>query len=74
MNFQIFVGTSKIVAGPSLGKNCHFPFEYKNKKHYQCITEDSLSQRPWCSSNATYSDYNFGYCGCAIKGKSKILA
>ena len=46
-----------------MGTLCHFPFEYKGMKHYECITDDSHGW-PWCSSTSKYSFDTFGYCDC----------
>ena len=62
------LGTSDIIGGPSSGSECLFPFEYKDKMHYQCIIEDSPHQQPWCSSTPKFSKSTFGYCDCAVTG------
>ena len=56
-------GIDKTIAGPSRNRSCHFPFEYKGKKNYGCITDDSQGM-PWCATESEYSDDNFGYCDC----------
>ena len=67
--YYIFQGTSDIIAGPSKGKSCHFPFEYKGNMYSKCITEDS-SGHPWCSSTNQFSHDSFGYCFCPFNGKN----
>ena len=69
---MVYIGSGKLIGGPSKGKDCHFPFEYKGKKHYQCITEDSPINEPWCSASPIFSQDDFGYCDCSIRGNSKF--
>ena len=64
-------GTGNIIDGPSKGSMCHFPFEYNGKKHYQCITDDSPRQIPWCSSLPIFSPNSYGNCDCSIEGKQQ---
>ena len=64
---MFYLGTSKIIAGPSAGKDCHFPFEYKGENYSTCITEDSQGL-PWCSSTSNFSINAFGYCDCRMDG------
>ena len=60
-------GQDQIIWGPSDGKRCHFPFEYKGLMHGSCIMEDSVGG-PWCASSANYSNDAFGYCDCPFDG------
>ena len=40
---------------------CVFPFEYKGKLNYECITIDK--SRAWCATTAYYNnDGKWGYC------------
>ena len=65
------VGHDKnIIAGPKMGEECYFPFEYKGNLHYTCITEDSTSG-PWCATTSEFSDDMFGYCDCPYKGNCR---
>ena len=68
---NILEGTTKIIAGPSKGQNCHFPFEYKGKNHSKCISDDSHGW-PWCASKSKYSAGSFGYCDCPDTNDGRI--
>ena len=68
LQYKIYIsGQDNIIGGPSIGKRCQFPFEYKGIMHYKCTTEDSLGQ-PWCASSSNYSIHTFGYCDCPFTG------
>ena len=68
---MLLKGTGIIIDGPSKGSMCHFPFEYNGKKHYQCIIDDSHSDKPWCSSMPIFSPHSYGYCDCSFEGEEQ---
>lgn len=40
---------------------CVFPFKYKNKFYYECVTFENRS--PWCATTFDYDqDLRWGYC------------
>ena len=50
------------------GKNCAFPFIYKNVVHQQCTTVDDPLNKPWCSTKVSANKQhisgsgNWGHC------------
>ena len=67
IKYILLLGHSTIIAGPSIGEECYFPFEYKGNNYSTCTNEDSDSG-PWCASKPVYSKGYFGYCKCPYNG------
>ena len=55
----------KTFSGPKPNKPCIFPFDYKGRTHFDCITVEH--DQLWCSTevdaNGSHIDGNWGNCG-----------
>ena len=63
------------------GKQCIFPFIYKNRTYTKCTYNNAASDEPWCSTKVDESNNNhinggghWGIClnNCSIEGKLKF--
>ncbi|XP_036451965.1 macrophage mannose receptor 1-like [Colossoma macropomum] len=51
------------IKGNTLGRPCHFPFNFKNKWYTDCTTEGRSSNHLWCAIEREYEPNQlWGYC------------
>ncbi|KAG8140247.1 hypothetical protein E2320_003033 [Naja naja] len=54
---------TKEYGGNSDGKQCAFPFTYKNQTYYTCTNEDAEIGRFWCATTGSYDkEEQWSYC------------
>ena len=47
-------------------EECVFPFFYSGQWYSQCLALSDVSQHPWCATNETYSEGQWGRCACKM--------
>uniref|UniRef100_A0A8C6Y9B6 Uncharacterized protein n=1 Tax=Naja naja TaxID=35670 RepID=A0A8C6Y9B6_NAJNA len=59
---------TKEYGGNSDGKQCAFPFTYKNQTYYTCTNEDAEIGRFWCATTGSYDkEEQWSYCADTSK-------
>ena len=58
------LGSQGIQCVASNGKQCKFPFKFRNKMFASCTSDFDPEDRPWCSTevNSAGEHVEFGYC------------